>query len=446
MYKRKIFKNKYYKHIDEVPNISEVIPKITNNEYIEKHGFYPFIGTRIIYKKYSKDISAITEKHWHPKIRNIKYASHLDSLIYQWYSHLLNEKYNKYCTDNGFSHCSVAYRTCFSGKSSINFAKEFIDAIKKCNECYIIVSDFHQFFDKIDHGILKNNINKVMGFSKMPDDWYKVYKSMTKYCYISKESIEKKLIEEKLETKKSLKSLTCYFQNISWKDAKSYFIEEIKENINKNGYGIPQGSPLSGIFSNVFMIDFDKKMNDYVKIHNGFYMRYCDDIAIVIPTNAVSNIEQIWDEVIKYKSELTGLEINKQKTCCYIFRNNKIESLHSELELFKESPDWVSYLGFTFDGKFVKFRDKTIIKYYYKFYHKIDRMKKHERIRLNKGKHRKSLIDKHMILKELKVTGKSRRFSDYLRRAKKVFYGESYIQNFDKNTKNKLFNRFNNDK
>ena len=196
----------------------------------------------------------------------------------------------------------------------------------------------------------------------------------------------------------------------------------------------------------MFMIDFDKKMNDYVKIHNGFYMRYCDDIAIVIPTNAVSNIEQIWDEVIKYKSELTGLEINKQKTCCYIFRNNKIESLHSELELFKESPDWVSYLGFTFDGKFVKFRDKTIIKYYYKFYHKIDRMKKHERIRLNKGKHRKSLIDKHMILKELKVTGKSRRFSDYLRRAKKVFYGESYIQNFDKNTKNKLFNRFNNDK
>ena len=51
-----------------------------------------------------------------------------------------------------------------------------------------------------------------------------------------------------------------------------------------------------------------------------------------------------------------------------------------------------------------------------------------------------------MILKELKVTGKSRRFSDYLRRAKKAFYGESYIQNFDKNTKNKLFNRFNNDK
>lgn len=103
-------------------------------------------------------------------------------------------------------------------------------------------------------------------------------------------------------------------------------------------------------------------------------------------------------------------------------------------------------MGFTFDGKYVKFRDKTITKYYYKFYHKIDRMKKHEIIRLNRGKHRKSLIDKHMILKELKITGKSRRFSDYLSRAKNVFYGEFYIQNFNKNTKNKLLNRFNKNK
>lgn len=35
--------------------------------------------------------------------------------------------------------------------------------------------------------------------------------------------------------------------------------------------------------SNIYLIDFDKKINDYVKANNGLYRRYCDDLIIVIP-------------------------------------------------------------------------------------------------------------------------------------------------------------------
>ena len=73
-------------------------------------------------------------------------------------------------------------------------------------------------------------------------------------------------------------------------------------------------------------------------------------------------------------------------------------------------------------------------------------MKFHENERIRKGKIRKSKIDKHKILKELKTTGESRRFSDYLKRAKRIFKNENHIQDFDKKAKEKIFNRFNSKK
>ena len=118
-------------------------------------------------------------------------------------------------------------------------------------------------------------------------------------------------------------------------------------------------------------------------------------------------------------------------------------SLHENEKGFKKSPNRISYLGFTFDGENVKLRDKTIIKFYYKIYHKIDSMTSREKIRLKYNKKRKSKIDKHWILKKIYPSSHRNRFANYLAKAKKVFSNEKYIQDFDKNLKNKIFNRFN---
>lgn len=437
------FKKKKYKHIDFISSLSEYIPKIKNPSYVCKHGFYPFIGNEIIFKKYCKQIDGNTLKHYSKKCRPIKYASHIDSLIYQWYSYKLNEKYNVYAVENGFNGCSVAYRTCFHGKCSINFAKSAIDFIKTCGDCYILVSDFSNFFDKIDHKILKENLKRVLGVSKLSEDWFKVYKSMTRYCYINKCDIEKYLVDKKIETEKTIRVNKCLFENILWNEAKKDLKEYINDGVNKNNYGIPQGASLSGIFANVFMIDFDYKMSLFVKNNDGFYMRYSDDIIVVVPCNKILSIQELWNQVCFCKDELSNLEINKSKTCCYRFVNNSINSLHEYMDGFKKSPNFISFLGFSFDGSFVKFRDKTIIKFYYKIYRKIDSMVKRERIRLLKGKKRKSKIDKHYVLKKLKKSKENIRFANYLFRTKKVFVGEKFIQKFDKNIKNKVFNRFN---
>ena len=85
-----IFKPRYYQHIDKVINIKDVINKITNKEYIKKHSFYPFISYTIKFKKYSEIIDVDTNHHWKFKKRPIKYASHIDRCIYQWYSYRLS--------------------------------------------------------------------------------------------------------------------------------------------------------------------------------------------------------------------------------------------------------------------------------------------------------------------------------------------------------------------
>lgn len=70
-------------------------------------------------------------------------------------------------------------------------------------------------------------------------------------------------------------------------------------------------------------------------------------------------------------------------------------------------------------------------------------MKKREYERILKGKKKNTKIDKHRILKELNSSnGISKKFIDYVNRAKKVFRNEKYINNFQKNVKNKIFIRF----
>lgn len=439
--KNKIFKPRYYKHIDKVVNIRDVIDKVKEKEYIKKHSFFPFISYTLKFKKFCSEVDENTHQHWKFKERPIKYASHIDRCIYQWYSYNLNNKYNNYCYKSNLHDSVIAYRTNLKGKTNIEFAKEAFDFIKKHDECYILVSDFSKFFDYIEHDLLKRNLCEILNVNKLDDDFYKVFRSMTKYAYIEKEIIEKYLISNKIETKESIKNNNSLFDKIPWKIAKKDLKASIK--INKEKYGIPQGSPLSGIFANIYMINFDKLVNEYVKNKNGIYRRYSDDLIVIIPKIEVGSINEIWDYLNIIKDMYPMLKMNVSKTSGYLYKDKKIISLHNYISGMKDGNGFISYLGFSFDGKYIKFRDKTLTKFFYKLYRKIDDMKKRETKRILKGKKRHTKIDKHLILKELNSsTGESRKFIDYVKRAKRVFKNEKYIIQFEKNVKNKIFVRF----
>ena len=443
--KNKIFKPRYYQHIDKIVDIGDIVQKVKDKEYIKQHSFYPFISYTIQFKKYSETIDDDTQHHWKFKKRPIKYASHIDRCIYQWYSFNLNNRYNQYCLDNDLNYSAIAYRTNLKGKTNIEFSKIAFDFIKKCKECYILVSDFSSFFDFIDHNILKKNLCKVLNTDKLEDDLYKVYRSMTKYAYIEKEKIIEYIISNKIETKDSVTTNNSLFENIQWKIAKKDLKNEIK--INKQKYGIPQGSPLSGIFANVYMIEFDKLVKDYVKEKSGIYMRYSDDLIIVIPKNQVGSINEIWHYLKGIKDKYPTLEMNLNKTSGYLYENHNVKSLHKSIIGMKNGNNFISYLGFSFDGNYVKFRDKTLTKFFYKLYRRIDDMTKRENERILKGKKKKTKIDKHRIIKVLNISsGESRKFIDYVYRAKKVYKNEKYIINFSKKVKSKIFVRFEDNK
>ena len=85
--KKEIFKPRYYKHIDKILDIKEVEDKIKDKDFIISHGFYPFLSYTIEFKKFSEEINETTNHHWKNKERPIKYASHIDRCIYQWYSY-----------------------------------------------------------------------------------------------------------------------------------------------------------------------------------------------------------------------------------------------------------------------------------------------------------------------------------------------------------------------
>lgn len=49
----------------------------------------------------------------------------------------------------------------------------------------------------------------------------------------------------------------------------------------KRRKGIPQGTPISAALANVYMLHFDKRINDAVKPLKGIYRRYSDDMIVV---------------------------------------------------------------------------------------------------------------------------------------------------------------------
>ena len=125
------------------------------------------------------------------KIRPICFASHIDSLIFSYYSYALTRKYEEYIAEHGLNDCVLAYRSNLDGKSNIQFSKEIFEYVKKRGECSAVALDITGYFDNIDHEILKEKWSKVLD-KKLPEDQYKIYKALTQYSYVNKLSILKK--------------------------------------------------------------------------------------------------------------------------------------------------------------------------------------------------------------------------------------------------------------
>lgn len=87
----------------------------------------------------------------------------------QYYSHVLNELYNRKLKEYQIEDVPVIYRTNF-GLNNIELAKIVFDFIKANPGCIVMVGDFTVFFDNLDHDYLKKEWCKLLDMERLPSD------------------------------------------------------------------------------------------------------------------------------------------------------------------------------------------------------------------------------------------------------------------------------------
>ena len=148
----------------------------------------------------------------------------------------------------------------------------------------------------------------ILDVEKLPSDHFNVFKNITRYSYVDIvdlfEFFKDKIIcdcknDESGKSKEKRKKVSKlkYMRN---QDAIAFCtIDEFLKNKNKllknskrilidgkfeeRNFGIPQGSPISSILANIYLLKFDRKINQFLNTVNGIYRRYSDDIVVICP-------------------------------------------------------------------------------------------------------------------------------------------------------------------
>ena len=470
------FKIKRYPHIGLPLNPNDrftwIEKYVTNPEIVAKHSFLPFIHKTSKVRRFRKDYlpdtgNAIKDINAENKVsrqvdqkkRELFYASHLDSLIYGYYAKLLSEKYeikirNKdYCLDE----VVTAYRSIpvypenknSPNKCNIDFANDVFKYIISYSqkEFTVIAFDISSFFDNLNHKLLREVWADILDSEKLPPDHFNVYKNITRFAYIDIvdifEEFKNKIYTRKINKfgeyfdvkQKKIDSIR-YLRNqnaIAFCTEKDFFkvkaklLQPSKTKKKNDGsivyrdFGIPQGSPISSVLANIYLLYFDKTVNKYITDHGGIYRRYSDDMVVVCPLNNKAELSQlVYEEIKKYK-----LEIQQKKTQVFRFKreNNKLFCGQE----FENNINWNKnfiYLGFEFDGENVLLKSASLSGFYRKMKRSLRRAKYYSGHKYNKNK---GVIFKRRIFKKFSYKG-AKRYRKYLwdETESKFIQSESY--------------------
>lgn len=405
MKKRKIYKKKNYTHFDSrKPEYWKYLNSIRNQKWIERHAFYPFIHYQEERNKFNGD--KIIPK----SPRDIRYSSHIDRYIYEHYNDILSKKYNKYAKQLGINQAVIAYRTNLN-KNNIHFSRDVFKFLNKQENAFIIVSDFTNFFDSLNHQYLKDRLKEILKVDTLPNDYYKIFKSITKYSYIEYNDILNELhLKHKELTKLHKERLFDIEQFRKFKQGKVH--------VNKESYGMVQGSAISSVMSNIYMIKFDKLVNDIVTSNNGIYRRYSDDIIIIIPN--IARAKELYNKIMNIKDKIPNLIMSPEKTSCFIKRQGSITSVDTLKNKVLKENTIINYLGFSYDGKCVKIREKTVAKYYRKMYARIKTINRWT-VKTGNNIGRKKLYKQYSYLGKRTKDIKKGNFLTYVDRSKKEY-------------------------
>ena len=410
------FRLKRYPHIGaqfEPKDRMWIQSYVENMEAIKSHPFYPFIHLNLSVKKFRREKfdngSRSIDRVIGFKDREVFYASHLDALIYSYYSEILNDKYEEYLEGKPVSNSITAYRKLklndepnSRNKCSIDFANDIFNFIKsnKDEKLVAITFDISSFFDNLDHYKLKQAWNTVLNEgSELPEHHYAVFRNLTKFSYVEIDELFEEFKDDMLVKdkdgniiKQAIPKIELLKEKkaVSFCDGKNEFRTRVKgKNLIKNNKwlkdehgnkilrkkGIPQGSPISATLANIYMIDFDTVVNKAITDLGGLYQRYSDDMVAVVEEEHMQDIIDLFQNEIKNSK----LKIQPSKTQVFLFKEFKGKygcreyNLKTKKKSKKSKNSKFDYLGFSFDGNHVYLKSSALAKFHRKMKRSIRR-------------------------------------------------------------------------
>lgn len=349
-----------YAHFDSRVNLKQQLVQsyILDPEKVAHHSFYPFIQ----YVKQQTKIKKVKgqKKEFKEKDRLISYSAHMDTCIYQRYAFLANQYYNEFSAEHGLDLVSVAYRDKL-GLATYELAQRAFSFIQAQQRCLIMVGDFTNFFDKIDHKYLKQQLCKLLKVDILPEDWYAVFRHVTHYGKCDMLELLK-LRGIKATQHKAIKKLNRASRVVN-KEQFAQLKASFKK--NKENFGIPQGSPISAVLANVYMMNYDLDFQHFAQTQSGMYMRYSDDTILVLPLAEGECAEGYLKAVEQLLKPYEGLvELQPSKTKQFIYQEGRLQPLS------EDCPAFLDYLGLRLRSSGVAIKPKCFTKFYYCLRHK----------------------------------------------------------------------------
>jgi hypothetical protein len=364
----------YPPHLDALLTKSEAEGLASSPSRVSRHPFFPFLQRNQHWTKY-----ADKGKKPEEKTRPIRYASRRDSYIYSYYRELLKPLYEHELQRLSLSDCVLAYRKIpqvsgRGGKCNIYFADQAFKKIRELGDCCVFALDISQFFENLEHEQIKQLWWRLLGrpihrgrAALLPDDHFQVFRAVTRYSFIDRDRAYKVLGligEEQLATgrkriKYLMKRKDFPKQICSPRDFREKLTSIIEH--NPNPYGIPQGSPISDLLANLYMIDFDDEMNRFISSKGGIYYRYSDDILIILPEPVDSWQETLsnTESVLERNAALLKIKTNKTQVYQYCLIGDG-ENQDNKILNAPKGTDGLEYLGFRYDGKRIFLRNSTL--------------------------------------------------------------------------------------
>ena len=349
------------------------------------------ISPPIIYPKLKDEI----KKKGPNKCRPISLFSLKDRVILS-----LTNKYLTVLFDVYFEDCSYAFRAKRNKENTAVLTHH--DCIKDILEykktyqgqpLWVVECDMEKFFDSVNHSNIKSLVTKQLAQIEIDLPLLE----LSKPAHILNEYLDCYAFNKNVPVKADLK----YWDSYKIPDGEFEWLEQrfnelgYYENLTDERIGVPQGGALSGLIANLVLSVADKD----VLMTKVLYVRFCDDMLIIHPDQAVCQGAKV-----KYLNALEDLKLvphgfnedliterkkvekNLPNTTLEPFWKGKSKGPYKWDSIEKGGFPWIGFVGYdiNYEG-YIRVRKKSFRKELHKQKEVVDEIRKAVKVNMRKS-------------------------------------------------------------